>query len=52
LLIFQYAISPYADWQAKAWAGSFLLILVVFLASLLTRLATRKARVGLGRQRG
>jgi phosphate transport system permease protein len=51
LLIFQYAISPYADWQAKAWAGSFLLIVVVFLASLLTRLATRQASVGLGRQR-
>jgi phosphate transport system permease protein len=51
LLIFQYAISPYADWHAKAWAGSFLLIVVVFLASLLTRLATRNASVGLGRQR-
>ena len=51
LLIFQYAISPYADWQAKAWAGSFLLIVVVFLASLLTRLATRNASVGLGKQR-
>lgn len=51
LLIFQYAISPYADWHAKAWAGSFLLIVVVFVASLLTRLATRNTSIGLGRQR-
>jgi len=51
LLIFQYAISPYADWHAKAWAGSFLLIVLVFIASLLTRLATRNASGGLGRQR-
>ena len=51
LQIFQYAISPYADWQAKAWAGSLVLIVLVVLTSLMARLATRNASVGLGRQR-
>jgi phosphate transport system permease protein len=51
LIIFEYAISPYSDWHAKAWAGSFLLIVLVFLATLLTRLATRNASVGVGKRR-
>lgn len=51
LQIFVYAISPYADWQQKAWAGSFLLIVLVFLASLLTRLATRRVGMPSGRSR-
>ncbi len=51
LQIFQYAISPYADWQQKAWAGSFLLILVVFVASLIARLATSRVGMASGRVR-
>lgn len=49
LQIFVYAISPYADWQAKAWAGSLVLVALVFLTSLLARLAARAGAAGQGR---
>jgi phosphate transport system permease protein len=40
--VFTYAISPYADWHRQAWAGALVLVSIVFLCSLLARLATRK----------
>jgi phosphate transport system permease protein len=40
-LIYLYATGPYDDWHDKAWAASFVLILVVFVASLLTRAVLR-----------
>jgi len=39
--IFNYAISPYDEWHGKAWAGAFVLISIVFIVSLLVRIATR-----------
>ncbi|MCE1165401.1 MAG: phosphate ABC transporter permease PstA [Bacteroidetes bacterium] len=39
--IFNYAISPYDEWHRKAWAGAFVLIALVFVISLIVRLATR-----------
>lgn len=36
--IFSYAISPFLDWQAQAWAAAFLLVLGVFAANLSLRL--------------
>jgi phosphate transport system permease protein len=39
--IFNYAVSPYDEWHHKAWAGAFVLIFIVFLISLLVRLATK-----------
>jgi len=39
--IFNYAISPYEEWHRKAWAGVFVLISLVFIVSLIVRLATR-----------
>ena len=47
LQIFAYAISPYDDWRRLAWAGSLILILLVFVISLVARFATR-SRVGPG----
>jgi len=41
LQIFTYAISPYDDWHAQAWAGSLVLIALVLLISLIARFATR-----------
>lgn len=41
LQIFAYAISPYDDWHRQAWAGALVLILLIFVASLVTRLATQ-----------
>jgi len=41
LQIFTFAISPYDEWHAQAWAGAFVLTVGVAGASLLTRWATR-----------
>jgi phosphate transport system permease protein len=45
LQIFTYAISPYDEWHQQAWAGSLILILLVFVISLVARRFTR-ARFG------
>jgi phosphate transport system permease protein len=42
LTVFQYAIGPYEEWHRFAWAAALVLILVVFLLSVLARLATRR----------
>lgn len=47
LQVFTYAISPYANWQAQAWAGALLLIIAVFVLSLGARLMLRRAMRGL-----
>jgi phosphate transport system permease protein len=47
LQIFTYAISPYDDWHAQAWAGALVLIALVLVISLAARFATR-ARYGTG----
>jgi phosphate transport system permease protein len=41
LQIFVYAISPYDEWHALAWAGALVLIGVVFIISVAARFATR-----------
>jgi phosphate transport system permease protein len=41
LVIYRYATAPYDDWHAQAWAASLILVLVVLVASTLTRLAFR-----------
>lgn len=40
LQVFNYAISPYDEWHAQAWAGALVLIVLVFVISLLSRMAT------------
>jgi phosphate transport system permease protein len=47
LQIYYYAISPYDDWHAKAWAGALVLLGLVFVISLAARFATR-SRFGVG----
>lgn len=42
LQIYTYAISPYDDWHAKAWAGAVVLILMVLSISVGARLLIRK----------
>ena len=42
LQVFTYAISPYDEWRAQAWAGALVLVAIVFLISLAARIATRK----------
>ena len=40
--VYTYAISPYEDWHRQAWAGALVLVTIVFICSLLARLATRR----------
>jgi phosphate transport system permease protein len=40
--VFTYAISPYEDWHRQAWAGALVLVTIVFICSLLARVATRR----------
>ena len=37
LLIYTYATGPYEDWHRKAWAASFVLLMVVLMTTVLTR---------------
>lgn len=40
--IYQFAMSPFADWQSLAWAGVFLITLGVLALNVVARLITRK----------
>ncbi len=40
LQVFNYAISPYDEWHAQAWAGALVLIVLVLAISILARVAT------------
>jgi len=42
--IFNYAMSPYADWQAKAWGASLLIAAGVLFLNLTARLLARERR--------
>lgn len=46
LQIFSYAISPYDDWHAQAWAGAVVLIVLVLIISVVARVATRSRHGG------
>jgi phosphate transport system permease protein len=47
LLIFNYATSPYQDWQNLAWGASLILLILVLSLNLLTKIITRKWEVRL-----
>jgi phosphate transport system permease protein len=47
LQVFTYAISPYDEWHAQAWAGALVLIGIVLVISVAARAATR-SRLGGG----
>jgi phosphate transport system permease protein len=40
--IFTYAISPYEDWHRQAWAGAFLLVMMILSLSIIARFAVRR----------
>jgi len=40
--VYLYAISAYEDWHRQAWAGALVLVTMVFLCSILARLATAR----------
>ena len=41
-VIFQYALSPYADWHTLAWGGALLITLTVLALSIVARLLENK----------
>ena len=40
--LFNYAMSPYDDWQTKAWGAAFLITMTVLAITITTRLVLRK----------
>jgi len=40
--VFNYAQAPYEDWHRQAWAGALVLVALVFICSLLARVATAR----------
>jgi phosphate transport system permease protein len=42
LQIYHYALSPYPDWKQQAWAGAFILVLLVLTISILVRWLSRR----------
>ena len=43
VMIFQFAMSPYEDWQALAWAGALLITIAVLVLSVISRVFLRSA---------
>ena len=46
VIIYNYAGSPYADWQHLAWAGALVLVTVMFCLSLTARYFGRTRQNG------
>ncbi len=44
VVIWQFAMSPYDDWQKLAWAGAFVLTAFVLILNILVRLLARKGK--------
>jgi phosphate transport system permease protein len=42
LLIFNYAVSPYEEWWAKAWGASCILVIFVLTLNIITRLISKR----------
>lgn len=42
VLVYNFAISPFPNWQSLAWAGSLILVLMVLITSIIARIATRQ----------
>jgi phosphate transport system permease protein len=46
LQIYHYALSPYPDWKQQAWAGAFVLVILVLGISILVRWLSRRKGSG------
>jgi phosphate transport system permease protein len=42
LQIYHYALSPYSDWKQQAWAGAFILIILILIISVIVRWVTSR----------
>jgi phosphate transport system permease protein len=43
--VFNYAMSPYSDWQRMAWGASFLITIGVLAINILARIGFREKRI-------
>ncbi len=43
VVIFQFAMSPYGDWQRLAWGGALLITVAILALNILARIADRRA---------
>lgn len=46
VMIFTYAVAPYDDWHRQAWAGAFVLIILIVTAVAAVRFAVRRGTFG------
>jgi phosphate transport system permease protein len=44
VVIFQFALSPYDSWHALAWAGAFIMTVLVLLLSIVSRTLVKRKR--------
>ena len=44
VVIFQFALSPYKDWQNLAWTGALIITLAVLALSIIARLLTAQRK--------
>jgi phosphate transport system permease protein len=42
VLVYNFSISPFKNWQSLAWAASLILVLMVLVTSIIARWATRQ----------
>lgn len=46
IIIYQYAMSPYRNWQHLAWAGALMITVFVLVVNLLSRLISKESKKG------
>ncbi len=46
VVIYQYAMSPYQNWQNLAWAGALLITIFILIVNLIARLISKKTNKG------
>lgn len=51
VIIFQFALSPYKNWQQLAWSGALLITLAILILSVAARVVVSALNPGGGRQR-
>jgi len=44
VVIFQFALSPYADWQKLAWTGALIITFTVLALSIIARVLAAQGR--------
>ncbi|MGC1699287.1 MAG: phosphate ABC transporter permease PtsA, partial [Pseudolabrys sp.] len=44
VVIFQFALSPYRDWQKLAWTGALIITLAVLFLSIVARVLTAQRK--------